>query len=150
MLLLSTSDLMGQKSSTDFVLIHKLVEEFYSIFSDNISDKYKNCPITISVILRFFPKETKFKTVRRYNRNENILNFDFIFKTEEFIDLLNVERRYKISHEIYNYLSDTFLKKYKIPNLDVNNFLDDISLAMKNIGWLANDIDYSLLEEGEF
>jgi len=146
--LYTTSDLHGDNQN-EIIKYTKLTNAFEKIFNDELEKNYTECDIKISVVLRFFSKKSTIKTFRRFNKNENTLLLDYVFHCEEYSDLYFVEATYKLSHEIFNYIEQSIIK-YKFEKLNIEKFLDDLRKSMKINGWLADEIDYSLLEDGEF
>lgn len=144
----TTSDLHGNNQN-EIIKYIKLTNAFRNLFNEELEKKYSECDIKISVVLRFFSKQSTIKTFRRFDKNENELLLDFVFYCEEYSDLFFVEATHKLSHEIFNYIEQSIIK-YKFEKLNIEKFLDDLRKSMKINGWLADEIDYSLLEDGEF
>ena len=155
MKLWSSSDIFFGENATQVALLSKMCGEFSHIFDDSfnseLASKYELCKAQISVVLRFGNKNSLINTFREFDKKNNDLVLDMFFIGEEYINLYKVEFRHKFSHTIFNYISES-VKEYqhKLINLNVDDFLSDLRDEMKKNRWLADDVDYSLLEDGEF
>lgn len=149
MRLSATYDIARANSKRQMLNFIRLSHEFHDLFSDNISNKYKECDLTIGVAMRLYSKDIAFKTFRRFYKSENYLTLDFCFLTEDFDKMFYIEMKHKISHSIFSYIENS-LRKYKILELNIENFMSDLGEAMEKYGWIADEIDYSLVEDGEW
>ncbi len=100
-------------------------------------------PSVIGVAFRCLPDEIKRKTFCRYDKKDGFLTIDLTVSYEKYQKLYKIERRHELGHVFYNYLEET-LKKYDFSELSTNKFLFDFKTWCNEIGWLQDEVDYSL------
>jgi hypothetical protein len=124
-----------------------LVDEFRDM-AKSIGDRNKNLDFDIFFTFFCVPKTHIRKTSCRF-LNKKTLRIDIAFDESEFLNKLKVEQRFLFGHTVFDHLS--FCLRNKMKRIEgIESLIDSFKTGMKAKGLLDDEIDYSLLEEGEF
>jgi hypothetical protein len=122
--------------------VYEITREIAPVFKE-LERKYISPQIEIFYAFRCLPDSLRRKTSRRFSKTENVLYMDICFSQDRFQSMTVDEQRYELSHGFYAYTVET-LRKYKVPDLDIDAFLSDLNLQCREIGWLKEEWEVNL------
>lgn len=108
-----------------------------------LGQKYSACDIELFYVFRSLSEDNPMKTRRRYDKKEKTVYVDLIFYREKIEHLSRDRQRYIISHLFFDYTKET-VSKYRFENLPIGDFLNDLRLLCKSVGWLKEDWEVDL------
>ncbi|WP_405132024.1 hypothetical protein MHB43_11760 [Paenibacillus sp. FSL H8-0317] len=71
-------------------------------------------------------------------KKENVIYFDLVVSEDRYKTLSKSKQRYALSHEFYAFLGEK-IQKYKIEHLNTNEFIADMGMWLREIGWLQTE-----------
>ncbi|UUC95994.1 MULTISPECIES: hypothetical protein [Comamonas] len=129
-----------QSSDTSgLTLVSLISEELESVF-EKIEKKYSKCNIEMFFVFRCLPDEYKRASSLRFVKKDNTLYCDITVSEDKYQTLSKDWQRFYLSHYFYDFFCTKF-KKYKFENLDVKDFLANMNLWLKEIGWLKEEVE---------
>lgn len=112
-------------------------DELLPVFT-KIEEKYVCCNIDVYFVFRCLPDKYERKSKVRFSKKDNTLYFDLTVSEEKYKCMNKNWQRYDFSHYFYSFFCEK-IRKYKIDNLDVNEFIKYWEIQLKCIGWLKNE-----------
>jgi hypothetical protein len=112
---------------------------------EKVNEKYGavESPDVMGVALRCLPDEIGRKTFKRYDKKDRYLTIDITVSYEKYKGLQKIEQRHDLGHILYDNIADA-ISKYKFIELTGSDFLKDFKTWCNEIGWLLDEIDWSL------
>ncbi|MCF7755251.1 hypothetical protein KQ941_12410 [Paenibacillus xylanexedens] len=140
--------IFGKSTDTSgLTQVANLSDELQSVF-DKAETKYQVVDIEVFFVFRCLPEEYDRRSTIRHVKKENVIYFDLVVSEDRYKTLSKSKQRYVLSHEFYAFLSEK-IQKYKIEHLDTNEFIADMGMWLREIGWLQTkeQADISEFEE---
>ncbi|APO45139.1 hypothetical protein BS614_14745 [Paenibacillus xylanexedens] len=140
--------ILGRSTDTSgLTQVANLSDELQSVF-DQAESKYKIVDIELFFVFRCLPEEYERRSTARHVKKENVIYFDLVVSEDRYKTLSKSKQRYALSHEFYVFMSEK-IQKYKIEHLKVNEFIADMGMWLREIGWLQTEeqADISEFEE---
>lgn len=109
----------------------------------NIKYHTVEAPAVMGIAIRCLPESIRRKSFKRYEKKDHYLTVDITISYEKYKSLQKIEQRHELSHFLYNQIVDA-IEKYKFPELIESAFLDDFKNWCNEIGWLQQEIDWSM------
>jgi len=100
-------------------------------------------PDVMGIALRCLPDSIGRKSFKRYDKKDRYLTIDITVSYEKYKSLQRIEQRHELSHTIYDHIADA-IEKYKFIALTEGEFLKDFKSWCNEIGWVLDEIDWSL------
>ncbi|KAA8784576.1 hypothetical protein EC604_12040 [Paenibacillus amylolyticus] len=139
MILSKTTDTSG------LTKVSELSDELQSVF-DKAAEKYASCNIELYFVFRCLPEDYGRKSSVRHVKAEKVIYFDMTVSEDRYKTWSKSRQRYALSHALYTFLIEK-IKKYKIDGLDTDEFIADMGMWLKEVGWLQTEEQADL---GEF
>jgi len=130
--------ILGNSTDTSGVTqVANLSDELQSVF-EQAESKYQIVDIELFFVFRCLPEEYERKSTVRHVKKENVIYFDLVVSEDRYKALSKSKQRYVLSHEFYAFLSEK-IQKYKIEHLNTNEFIADMGMWLREIGWLQTE-----------
>lgn len=112
---------------------------------DRINEKYSDVriPEVMGIAIRCLPDDIGRKSFSRYDKKDSYLTIDVTISYEKYKSLQKIEQRHELGHTIYQHITGA-ISKNKFPELTRRDFLNDFNEWCGEIGWLRDEIDWSL------
>lgn len=110
-----------------------------------VNEKYGSArsPAVMGIAIRCLPDGTGRKIFTRYDKKDQYLTIDITISYDKYKDLQKIEQRHELGHTLYDNIA-TAISKYKFAELTGSDFLADFKGWCHKIGWLHDEIDWSL------
>ncbi|WP_091017355.1 MULTISPECIES: hypothetical protein [Paenibacillus] len=130
--------IFGKSTDTSgLTQVANLSDELQPVF-DKVKSKYQVVDIELFFVFRCLPEEYERRSTVRHVKKENVIYFDLVVSEDRYKTLSKSKQRYVLSHEFYAFLSEK-IKKYKIEHLDSNEFIANMGMWLREIGWLQTE-----------
>ncbi|MFX1707181.1 hypothetical protein PV783_24650 [Chitinophaga sp. CC14] len=112
---------------------------------EKVNEDYRTveAPSVMGIAIRCLPDNIGRKSFKRYDKKDRYLTIDIAISYEKYKNLQKIEQRHELSHTLYDHVVDA-IEKYKFPELIESGFGTDFENWCDEIGWLQNEIDWSL------
>lgn len=137
--------ILGKSTDTSgLTRVANLADELQSVF-DKAESKYQVVDIELFFVFRCLPEEYDRRSTVRHVKKDNVIYFDLVVSEDQFKILSKSKQRYVLSHEFYAFLSEK-IQKYKIEHLNTNEFIADMGMWLREIGWLQTEEEAEISE----
>ncbi|UPK46174.1 hypothetical protein [Paenibacillus pabuli] len=137
--------ILGKTTDTSgLTKVAELSDELQPVF-ERAAEKYALCDIELYFVFRCLPDEYGRKSSVRHVKAEKVIYFDQTVSEDRYKNWSVSKQRHALSHAFYTCLSEN-MKKYKIEHLNTKEFIADMGVWLKEIGWLQTEEE---AEQGE-
>ncbi|WP_339300638.1 hypothetical protein MKY92_10775 [Paenibacillus sp. FSL R5-0623] len=137
--------ILGRSTDTSgLTQVANLSDELQSVF-DQAESKYQIVDIELFFVFRCLPEEYERRSTVRHVKKDNVIYFDLVISEDRYKTLSKSKQRYVLSHEFYAFLSEK-IQKYKIEHLNTKQFIADMGMWLREIGWLQTEEEADISE----
>ncbi|SEN23548.1 MULTISPECIES: hypothetical protein [unclassified Paenibacillus] len=137
--------ILGKTTDTSgLTKVAELSDELQPVF-ERAADKYALCDIELYFVFRCLPDDYGRKSSVRHVKAEKVIYFDQTVSEDQYKTWSVSKQRHALSHAFYTFLSEK-IKKYKIAHLNTEEFITDMGVWLKEIGWLLIEEEAELAE----
>ncbi|MCP1183517.1 hypothetical protein [Paenibacillus sp. 1781tsa1] len=130
--------ILGKSTDTSgLTQVANLSDELQPVF-DKAATKYQVVDIELFFVFRCLPEEYDRKSTVRHVKKDNVIYFDLVVSEDRYKTLSKSKQRYVLSHEFYAFWSEK-IQKYKIEHLNTNEFIADMEMWLREIGWMQTE-----------